>query len=125
MSLKGGSSLGNSSIVCHKCHHKGHIASRCPQRALALDVEQSILENEEDQIIDPLDYSGDEDDLHESCDEDACVSVVRSRIRIIKHNSNKNHNEIGSPSPIMTFITINYLFNFIFGFIRWYFGFIY
>ena len=34
-------------------------------------------------------------------------------------------NEIGSSSPIMTFITINYLFNFIFGFIRWYFGFIY
>ena len=27
-------------------------------------------------------------------------------------------NEIGSPSPIMAFITINYLFNFIFGFIR-------
>ena len=26
-------------------------------------------------------------------------------------------NEIGSPSPIKTFITINYLFNFIFGFI--------
>ena len=72
------SKASNSSIVCHKCHHKGHIASRCPQRALALDVEQSILENEEDQIVDPLDYSGDEDDLHESCDEDACVSVVRS-----------------------------------------------
>ena len=34
-------------------------------------------------------------------------------------------NEIGSSSPIMIFITINYLFNFIFGFIRWYFGFIY
>ena len=67
------SKASNSSIVCHKCHHKGHIASRCPQRALALDVEQSILENEEDQIIDPLDYSGDEDDLHENCDEDACV----------------------------------------------------
>ena len=27
-------------------------------------------------------------------------------------------NEIGSPSPMMNFITINYLFNFIFGFIR-------
>ena len=27
-------------------------------------------------------------------------------------------NEIGSPSPMKTFITINYLFNFIFGFIR-------
>ena len=27
-------------------------------------------------------------------------------------------NEIGSPNPMMNFITINYLFNFIFGFIR-------
>ena len=70
------SKASNSSIVCHKCYHKGHIASRCPQRALALDVEQSILENEEDQIIDPLDYSGDEDGLHENCDEDVCVGVV-------------------------------------------------
>ena len=41
----------NSSIVCRKCHHKGHIAFRCLQRALALDVEQSSLENEKDQII--------------------------------------------------------------------------
>ena len=29
----------NSSIVYHKCHHKGHTASRCLQRELALDVE--------------------------------------------------------------------------------------
>ena len=36
-----------------------------------------FLENEEDQIIDPLDYSCDEDGLHENCDEDACVGVVR------------------------------------------------
>ena len=28
-------------------------------------------------------------------------------------------NEIRRPNPIMTFITINYLFNFIFGFIRY------
>ena len=27
-------------------------------------------------------------------------------------------NEIGSPSPMINFITINYLFNFIFGFIQ-------
>ena len=27
-------------------------------------------------------------------------------------------NETGSPSPMMNFITISYLFNFIFGFIR-------
>ena len=71
------SKTSNSSIVCHKCHHKGHIASRCPQRALALDVERSNLEDEEDQIVDPLDYSGDEDDLHEDCDDDMCVGVVR------------------------------------------------
>ena len=65
------SKASNSSIICHKCHHKGHIASRCPQRSLALDIEQSSLEVEEDQIVNPLDYSGDEDDLHEDCDEDA------------------------------------------------------
>ena len=47
------SKTSNSSIVCHKCHHKGHIASRCPQCALALDVEHSSLEDEEDQIVDP------------------------------------------------------------------------
>ena len=46
------SKASNSSIVCHKCPHKGHIASRCPKRALALDVEQSSLEDEEDQIVD-------------------------------------------------------------------------
>ena len=28
------SKASNSSILCHKCHHKGHIASRCPQHAL-------------------------------------------------------------------------------------------
>ena len=50
----------NSSIVCRKCHHKGHIASHCPQRALPLDVEHSSLEDEEHQIVDPLDYFGDE-----------------------------------------------------------------
>ena len=33
------SKASNSSIICHKCHHKGHIDSRCPERALALDVE--------------------------------------------------------------------------------------
>ena len=71
------SKANNSSIVYHKCHHKGHITSRCPQHALALDVKHNFLENEEDQIIDPLDYSSDEDDLHEDCDEDACVGVVR------------------------------------------------
>ena len=71
----------NSFIICHKCHHKGHIASRDPQRALTLDVEQSSLENEEDQIINLLDYSGDEDDLHEDCDDDVCVGVVRCVVR--------------------------------------------
>ena len=33
------SKASNSSIFCHKCHHKGHIASCCPQRALTLNVE--------------------------------------------------------------------------------------
>ena len=33
------SKVSNSSIVFHKCHHKGHIAFNCPQHALTLDVE--------------------------------------------------------------------------------------
>ena len=82
------SKASSSSIVYHKCHHKGHIPSRCPQHALALDVEQSSLENEEDQIVDPLNYFGDEDDLHEDCDDDACVGVVRCVLSIIVDNDN-------------------------------------
>ena len=70
------SKASNSSIVCHKCHHKGHIASCCPQHALTLDVEHSSLENDEAQILNLLDYSDDEDDLHEDCDDDACIGVV-------------------------------------------------
>ena len=59
------SMASNSLIVCHKCHHNGHIASCCPQRALTLDVKHNSLEDEEDQIVDPLDYSSNEDDLHQ------------------------------------------------------------
>ena len=43
---------------------------------MALDVEKSSLEDEEDQIVDPLVYSSDEDDLHGDCNDDACVGVV-------------------------------------------------
>ena len=76
----------NSSIVYHRCHHKGHIASRCPQRELALDVEQSSLEDEEDQIIDPLDYSSDDNDLREDCADEVCVGVVRYVLSITVDN---------------------------------------
>ena len=80
----------NSSIVCHKCHHKGHIAFHCPQRALALNVEHCSLEDEEDQIVDPLYYSGNEDDLHEDSDDDACVGVVRCVLSTTVDNDNWN-----------------------------------
>ena len=82
------SRASNSLVVCHKCHHKGHIASRCPQRALVLDVEQSSLEDEEGQIVDPLDYSGDCDDVHEDCDDEACVGVVRFVLSTTVDNDN-------------------------------------
>ena len=82
------SKASNSSIICHKCHHRSHITSRCPQRALALDVEQSNLEDEEYQIVDPLDYSSDEDDLHENCDDDTCVGVVRCVLSTTVDNDN-------------------------------------
>ena len=48
------SKASDSSIVCHKCHHKGHIVSHCSHLTLALDVEQSSLEDKEDQIVDPF-----------------------------------------------------------------------
>ena len=82
------SKASNSSIVCHKCHHNDHIASRYPQRALALDVKHSSLEDEEDQIVDPLDYYGDEEDLYEDFDDDACVGVVRCVLSTTVDNDN-------------------------------------
>ena len=55
---------------------------------MALNVEQSSLEDEEDQIVDPLDYSGDEDDPHENCDDETCVSVVRCVLSTTVYNDN-------------------------------------
>ena len=69
-------------------HHKGHIASHCAQRALTLDIEESSLEDEEDQIVDRLDCSSDEDDLHEDCDDDACVGVIRCVLSTTVDNDN-------------------------------------
>ena len=51
-------------------------------------MEHSSLEDEEEQIVDPLDYSGDEDDLHEDCDGDACVGVVRCVLSTAVDNDN-------------------------------------
>ena len=55
---------------------------------MALDVEQSSLEDEEDQIVDPLDYSCNEDDLHEDCDDEVCVGVVRCVLSTTIENDN-------------------------------------
>ena len=61
---------------------------------MALDVEQSSLEDEEDQIIDRLDYFGDEDDLHEDCDDEACVGVVRCALSTTVDNDNLKRTSI-------------------------------
>ena len=55
---------------------------------MALDVEQGSLEDEEDQIVDPLDYSCDEYDLHEDCDDEVCVGVVRCVLSTTVDNDN-------------------------------------
>ena len=55
---------------------------------MALDVEYSSLEDDEDQIVAPLDYSGDEGDLHEDCDDVACISVVRCVLSTTIDNDN-------------------------------------
>ena len=46
------------------------------------------MEDEEDQIVDPLDYSSDEDDVHEDCDDEACVGVVRCVLSTTINNDN-------------------------------------
>ena len=51
-------------------------------------LNHSSLENEEDQLIDPLDYFGDEDDLHEDYDEDVYVGVVRCVLSTTVDNDN-------------------------------------
>ena len=56
---------------------------------MALDVEHNSLEDEEDQIVYPLDYSGDEDDLHEDCDDEVCVGVVRCVLSTTIDNDNR------------------------------------
>ena len=61
---------------------------------MALDVEHSSLKDEEDQIVDPLDYSGKEDDLHEDRDDDACVGVVRCVLSTTVDNDNQKHTSI-------------------------------
>ena len=55
---------------------------------MALNVKLSSLENEEVQIVDPLDYSSDEDDLHEDCDDEGCVGVVRCVLSTKVDNDN-------------------------------------
>ena len=61
---------------------------------MTLDVEQGSLEDEEDQIVEPLDYSGDEDDLHENCNDKACVGVVRCVLSTTVDNDNWKHTSI-------------------------------
>ena len=48
------------------------------------------------------------------------LSISLSLVKVMGHGVGHyiGLNEIGSPSPMKTFITINYLFNFIFGFIQ-------
>ncbi|KAF2324128.1 hypothetical protein GH714_007607 [Hevea brasiliensis] len=65
-----GSRANSSFIKCFPCHDKGHIASQCPHRALAL--EQACKEEHEseynssdyeEEVVGPIDYSCDEDEL--------------------------------------------------------------
>ena len=38
--------------------------------------------------MNPLDYCGDEDDLHEDCDDEACIGVVRCVLSTTVDNDN-------------------------------------
>ncbi|XP_028790924.1 uncharacterized protein LOC114746810 [Neltuma alba] len=54
---------GSSSIECFKCHSKGHIASKCPQRALLIESQDdALLESEPNVVIDPVDIPSNVDE---------------------------------------------------------------
>ncbi|KAF7810704.1 Transposon Ty3-I Gag-Pol polyprotein [Senna tora] len=62
-------SIGSSSrssvpsIECFRCHAKGHIASRCPHRALILENQSGVLEEATDtDIVEPLECPSDIDE---------------------------------------------------------------
>ena len=46
------------------------------------------MEDEEDPIVDPLNYSSSVDDLHEDCDVEECVGVVRCVLSTTIDNDN-------------------------------------
>ena len=52
------------------------------------------MEDEDDQTVDPLDYSSNEDDLHEDCDAKACVGVVRCVLSTTVDNDNRKRTNI-------------------------------
>ena len=43
--------LLHSKIECHYCHAKGHITSRCPQRALIFDCDNDSLLEDTDELL--------------------------------------------------------------------------
>uniref|UniRef100_A0A5B7BML6 RNA-directed DNA polymerase n=1 Tax=Davidia involucrata TaxID=16924 RepID=A0A5B7BML6_DAVIN len=75
------SRTGGSSIECHNCHNKGHIASRCPNRTLTLDRESG--DPDETNAIDELDAlavcieSEEEEYVASGAADDNCLNVMR------------------------------------------------
>ncbi|KAF2323079.1 hypothetical protein GH714_033198 [Hevea brasiliensis] len=91
-----GSRANSSSIKCFQCHDKGHIASQCPHRALAL--EQTCEEEHEsehnssdyeEEFVGPIDYSGDENELDI---DDEYVNIVHCVLSMVVDDDWKRNN---------------------------------
>ena len=71
----------NPLVECFRCHAKGHIASRCPHRALALETyPENVEEDDADLVIEPISSPSDVDEeiiIDEQGNETRHVGVMR------------------------------------------------
>ncbi|GAV87859.1 hypothetical protein CFOL_v3_31284, partial [Cephalotus follicularis] len=73
---------------CYNCHARGHIAVRCPQRALNIEYETVDPPESEDQVVNAVEYSGDEDELVDDFEEDnEQFGVVRCNLPTIRDDN--------------------------------------
>ncbi|GAV68466.1 hypothetical protein CFOL_v3_11969, partial [Cephalotus follicularis] len=75
---------------CHNCHARGHIVALCPQRALAIEYETVDPPESGDQVVNAVEYSGDEDELVDDFEEEnEQVGVVRCNLSTIRDDNER------------------------------------
>ncbi|GAV90160.1 hypothetical protein CFOL_v3_33569 [Cephalotus follicularis] len=75
-------------MQCHNCHARGHIAVHCPRRALAIENETVDSPENEDQVVNEVEYSRDQDELVDDFEEEnEQVDVVQCNLSTIRDDN--------------------------------------